>query len=202
MSVQRTRIGKGLKHVVEDYPFVRAARQMNERLQALKDFGYELRMLLGADGIVKLIEQNDCESASDADKFGNIVNYFKDSVYLHSRNLLNALTNGYETEIGEISSDIDSELYGRIKLSLEFYVFHIKKIRDQLGVTNVPDGQQLSDYVHPLTDEVTRCWNEWIDLTTNAADEQKLKDWLADAIKKAQDDAARFQQLVKGLENV
>ena len=57
---------------------------------ALKDLAYELQLLIGADEIVSFVEAHDFESTSDADRFGNLVNYFKDSVYLHSRNLLNA----------------------------------------------------------------------------------------------------------------
>ena len=87
---------------------------------ALEDLGYELQLLLGADEIVSFIETHDNAAASDAVKFGNLVNYFKDSIYLHARNLLNALTNGYETEIGLIPSTITSAAYGNIKVSLVF----------------------------------------------------------------------------------
>jgi len=46
---------------------------------SLLDLGYELQLLLGADQIVEFIEQHDSSAQSGADKFGNIVNYFKDS---------------------------------------------------------------------------------------------------------------------------
>jgi hypothetical protein len=61
---------------------------VSDRREALAfgDLAYELQLLLGADEIVSFIE------TQEPDTFGNIVNYFKDSIYLHSRNLLNAVT--------------------------------------------------------------------------------------------------------------
>lgn len=51
---------------------------------ALDDLAHELQLLLGADEIVRFIEAHDTTAASDADRFGNLVNYFKDSIYLHA----------------------------------------------------------------------------------------------------------------------
>jgi hypothetical protein len=160
---------------------------------ALEDLGYELQLLLGADEIVSFIETHDNAAASDAVKFGNLVNYFKDSIYLHARNLLNALTNGYETEIGLIPSTITSAAYGNIKVSLERYVLHIKRARNQEGVTNVRDGRHLSEHVHDLTAEVNRCWDEWIAATGN----QRLKDLLDAADASAQNDVSRLRGLMQ-----
>jgi hypothetical protein len=100
---------------------------MADQSVLLKDLGYELQLLLGADEIVRFIEAHDTSVGVDADKFGNLVNYFKDSIYVHARNLLNALTNGYPTEIDVIPSTISSAVYGRVKDSLETYVTHLKK---------------------------------------------------------------------------
>ncbi|MCV6985793.1 hypothetical protein H7H78_10240 [Mycobacterium shinjukuense] len=164
----------------------------------LKDFKYELRLLIGADEIITIIEERDHGSVRDEDKFGNIVNYFKDSIYLHSRNLLNALTNQLSTEIGDIPRGIHSELYGKLKKPLERYVTHIDHIRDQKGVTNRINGRPLNDYVHDLTAEVKRCWKEWIDKASDPKHKQELQKHFSAAIKEAGDDAARLRQLIEG----
>ena len=54
---------------------------------------------------------------------------------MHARNLLNALTNEYVTEIGAIPSAISSAVYGDINVPLERFVTHIKSPRNQVGVT-------------------------------------------------------------------
>lgn len=160
---------------------------------ALEDLGYELRLLVGADEIVKFIEAHDNAATSGAERFGNLVNYYKDSIYLHARNLLNALTNEYETEIGTIPAAITSADYGNIKVSLEWYVTHIKRPRNQDGVSNVRGGKHLSEHVHDLTAEVKRCWNEWI----AATGDQTLRDLLKTADQQAQDDVAQLTGLLK-----
>jgi hypothetical protein len=160
---------------------------------ALQDLGYELQLLLGADEIVSFVEAHDNGAASDADEFGNLVNYFKDSIYLHARNLLNTLTNGYETDIGAIPSTITSAVYGNIKVSLERYVSHLKKPRNQRGVTNVRGGKHLSEHVHDLAAEVKRCWNEWI----AATGDQALKELLESAEASARNDVSRLGGMLK-----
>jgi hypothetical protein len=162
---------------------------------ALKDLAYELQLLMGADDIVSFIEAHDSESTSDADRFGNLVNYFKDSVYLHSRNLLNALTNEYPTEIGTVPAATRSQLYGRVKGPLERYVSHINQARDQRGESNLTsDGGDLNEYTHDLTSEAQRCWSEWIEATH----QRELQQHLDTAIKSAQNDCTKLQKLMKG----
>ena len=51
---------------------------------SLDDLFYELRMLLGAAAMCDAAEKHNC---------GNVVNYFKDSVYLHARILYAFFTN-------------------------------------------------------------------------------------------------------------
>lgn len=147
-------------------------------------------MLVGADQIVAHIE-------SDG-RFGNLVNYFKDSVYLHARNLLNALTNQSLTEIGRVPSGIRSEPYGRLKRPLERYVYHLNQARDQTDQRNITaDGRHLSDCVHELASEAMRCWSAWIEATRNPDDREKLEDWLARAKREAQDDCNQFTEGTK-----
>ncbi|RFZ65615.1 hypothetical protein DE4576_03384 [Mycobacterium marinum] len=169
-----------------------------KRKQELKDLAHELRQLLGAYEIMRYIEDHDSRCQNDADKFGNIVNYFKDSVYLHSRNLLNALTNKIETEIGTVPADIKSETWAKIKRPAERFVFHSKEIRDQRGVSNIIDRRHLNTYAPELTEEAKRCWNDWKNhQTCSAADKEKLQQWFDTAVREAQDDCARLKQLLK-----
>jgi hypothetical protein len=159
---------------------------------ALEDLGHELRLLIGADEIVKLIEAHTYD-------FGNIVNYFKDSIYLHARNLLNALTNQYETEIGAVPAGIRSETYGQVKRPLERYVYHLNQARDQTDCQNITaDGRHLNEYPHPLTDAAKQCWSKWIELTENPEHKKRLENWLTDATTQAQDDRIQLQHLLKG----
>jgi hypothetical protein len=161
--------------------------------QGLADLHHELQLLLGADQIVSFIEAHDKAASGDADRFGNLINYFKDSAYMHARNLLNALTNRYPTEIGPVPASITSELYGKLKDSLERYVMHIKKPRNGRGVSNIRDGRHLNERVPELTGEVRRCWSEWIDATGN----QDLKGILAAADESAQRDVSRLRGLMR-----
>ena len=151
---------------------VRRDGPMTDQPVALKDSGYELQLLLGAAEIVSFVEAYDNAAASDADKFGNLVNYFKDSIYLHGRNLLNALTNEYMTEIGAIPSSITSSVYGNIKDSFRALRNARQTSSQSGGRIQRTDGDTLSEHVHDLTAEVKRCWNEWIDLTSDQAVER------------------------------
>src|ERR1035438_6542060 len=123
-----------------------------QRPLKLDDLKYELQLLLGADAIVGIIEEWDKNHRKDKDKFGNIVNYYKDSVYLHSRNLLNVLTNEYSTEIGNIPAEITSELYREWKGALERYVTHLNQARDQRGDSNKTNDRHLNEQVHGLAE--------------------------------------------------
>jgi hypothetical protein len=76
---------------------------MSDQPLLLDDLGYELQLLLGADEVVSFRETHDNAAASDAERFGNLVNYFKDSIYLDARNLLNAFTEHADTEIELLS---------------------------------------------------------------------------------------------------
>ncbi|ORJ63841.1 hypothetical protein [Mycobacterium simiae] len=152
----------------------------------LEDLAYELRLLLGADALVACIE-------ADA-RFGNLVNYFKDSAYLHARNLLNALTEHADTEVGPIPGSIRSAVYrNRIKKPLERYVMHLESARDQIGVSNIfSDGRELNQHVPDLATEVRRCWSEWI----AATGDQRLQEILDSSEESARDDVSQLKGLM------
>jgi hypothetical protein len=152
----------------------------------LEDLAYELRLLLGADALVAFIE-------ADA-RYGNLVNYFKDSAYLHARNLLNALTEHADTEVGPIPGSIRSAVYrNRIKRPLERYVMHLESARDQVGVSNIfSDGRELNQQVPDLTTEVRHCWSEWI----AATGDQRLQEILDASEESARNDVSQLKGLM------
>lgn len=162
-----------------------------------KDLAYELQLLLGAEVIVALIEKSDAEVTQDQDKFGNAVNYFKDSVYLHSRNLLNLLTRARYTELGQVTPGIRSDFYGKWKRALERHVMHLEQARDHKGDSNRVGSEYLNQQTHKLTQEVIRCWNEWINTTSNQSSKEKLKKVLSDAQNSANDDEAKLAHLMR-----
>jgi hypothetical protein len=165
------------------------------RPQKLKDLEYELQLLSGADAIICQIESWDSTKTKDQDKFGNIVNYFKDSVYLHSRNLLNTLTNESPTEIGNIPGGIRSALYSKCKNALERYVMHLSQARDQRGTSNIIDSVHLNEHVHGLAAEVHKCWQDWIDKTIVEVDKERLKNILTAVNESTKNDLSKFLYL-------
>lgn len=112
------------------------ARSLNMKIKEnirKMDIKYELRLLLGAERIIQLIEINDSFTIPDEKKFGSIVNYFKDSLYIHSRNLLNLLTREVETDLGKIPS-VNSKLYAKLKRSIEKFVLYLNTERSLRAV--------------------------------------------------------------------
>lgn len=153
----------------------------------LEDLAYELRLLPGADALVAFIEADG--------RFGNLVNYCKDSAYLLARNLLNALTEHTDTEAGPIPSSIRSATYrNRIKKPLERYVMHLESARDQIGVSNTfSDGRELNQHVPDLAAEARRCWSEWIAATGDGT----LQEILDSSEESARNDVSQLKGLMK-----
>lgn len=161
------------------------------------DIEYELQLLFGADSIVEFIESHDNKTKDEQRKFGNVVNYFKDSVYLHGRNLLNALTNQHETDIGLIPPSIESVLYRDIKPALEKYVMHLNNAREQKGQSNIIKNSHLNTYAHEITEEVHKCIKKWKKfLDQESLDKSsRLQKIYEGAQEKAKNDSDRFQKL-------
>lgn len=155
----------------------------------VQDIQYELRMLLGA---VKL-----CES-SKKDDIGNIINYFKDSVYVHTRNLYNffmanASNDAKVTAFGDYF--FDSELYRTWKSALHNHVLHIKPQRN--NPNNVISGKHLNEMTLHFKTDISRLWDEWIKNTTDKTLKKQLEEAKEKAEKEAQDDCKFFRTLLK-----
>ena len=166
------------------------------REQKLEDIEYELQLLFGADKIVSQIEICDNAQTEDNKKFGNIINYFKDSIYLHSRNLLNLTTQQGQTEVGKVPANIHSAIYKKLKPAIERYVTHLKQARDQSGQSNTVGGKHLNEYTHLLVCETRRCFMEWID-TLQGDNKTKLQKILSNAENNALNDTSKLMKLLE-----
>jgi hypothetical protein len=163
------------------------------RPHKLKNIEYELHLLFGADLIITEIEKNDTVINEDRNRFGNIINYFKDSIYLHTRNLFNLLTNEGLTEIGNIPK-IQSETYKTWKKSIERYVMHLDQARDQKGNSNVINNKHLNNQTHLFTDEIKYLVKLWIK-GTEKKNKAKIEKIYSKAERNANNDLARFKKL-------
>lgn len=142
----------------------------------ISDLAYELRMLLGAAKICQL---------SDEYCLGNLVNYPKDSVYLHARNLYNffAADTRNDAKITQFTPhQFDLTLYRTWIGALHNHASHIKTSRHT--PTNIVGGEHLNEQPQKFANDIEKLWIDWIDNTTA----QPLKAQLQDAL-----DAARLE---------
>lgn len=145
----------------------------------IKDLKYELRMLIGADRMVQLFEEKD---------IGNPINYFKDSVYLHARNLYSffyknsrkEITNNYNFDMTEYSSNW--------MIPLNNYVMHIDDDNKRNIGNNELNGLHINQKVHWFTSDIIRLWQEWIDSVVDLKFKEDLENALSTAYKEAADD--------------
>ena len=172
-------------------------KKYTEKIIGTKDIKYELHLLFSSEKIISVIEKNDESKGKDKQKFGNIVNLFKDSVYLHSRNLLNTLTNNALTEIGSIPENVKSDFYKRVKQSIERYVTHLNGPRNQKGVSNSIEGEYLYELTHKLVKEVRNCMQKWIDSIPIQEDRETVKAIFDYAKNNSNGDKKKFIELMK-----
>lgn len=144
---------------------------------------YELRMLLGAAYMCDLAEKNRWEHAT---------NYFKDSAYIHIRNLY-----VFFTDVS--SNDISIEDFGVLKFYSDFYqqwrealnrrVMHISQGRPRRNETLEPRGSiQLNEIVKDFVTEIVTMWQIWASLIENADLRRELNSLLTKAKLRAEDD--------------
>ena len=148
----------------------------------IDDLKYELRLLLGAAKISKVLEK-----AST----GNAVNYAKDSVYLHARNLYNffASDTSNDARVTQFTNhSFDLSLYNLWIGALHDHALHIKTKRSY-NVSNVVNGIHLNDTTQDFADDIKRIWTEWRDITTDAAIKAQLTEALNTAEQESEDDA-------------
>ena len=145
-----------------------------------EDLFYELRMLLGASKTTQLFDEK---------SMGNPTNFFKDSVYLHIRNLYNFFwgnANNDASVYDYIIHVFDVSLYIKWKKALHKHVLHIKNTRAKAD--NEVHGEHLNTMTQNFTSDIVNPWKEWIEVTTDKSIKALLEQTLEIAQKEAQDD--------------
>ena len=148
---------------------------INVNLENLK---YELRMLIGANKMTRLFEEKD---------MGNPTSLFKDSVYLHARNLYSFFHKNKDKDF--MNSEYNMKEYSDNWMKpLNDYVMHIYNTEDRDNNRNVVNGEHLNTKVHFFTEDIIRLWKEWIDNAPDKDLKQELKNILVKAQKEAEHD--------------
>ncbi len=164
---------------------------MTERQkQFLKnDLFYELRMLLGASKMASLSSER---------KLGNLENYFKDSAYLHIRNLYNFFSECsiHDARVHEfVDCDFDLQLYKKWKGPLHNHVLHIKDTRTRAN--NIKSGGHLNKMVQTFTEDIKNLWQDWIEATADKTEKELLQSLLLKAQEQADDDYNNSTLIIK-----
>lgn len=171
---------------------------MSSNKVSIEDLKYELRMLLGAAEIVKQVEQHDDVQNKDTQKFGNIVNYFKDSAYLHTRNLYNFFS-GCAVHDGSVHDytlyAFNLSLYKKWKKPLHQHVLHISNARSK--PRNKIDGAHINTQIPCFAKDIESLWDKWIEVTTDSREKRALQGALTRAQNEAKDDCNNFVKLIK-----
>jgi len=159
----------------------------------IKHLFYELRMLLGAANLCSLTEENE---------WGNVTNYFKDSVYLHVRNLYSFFTDRTRDDVSIEDFGhccIYSGLYNEKREALNRRVMHVSPGRPTRNETVEPIGSsQLNELVEEFTTEIEAMWEIWISLTDNPDVKHQLTTALKDARAQADNDVNKIRLEVLG----
>jgi len=148
----------------------------------LEDVSYELRMLLGAAEMCKAAEKRNS---------GNIVNYFKDSVYVHARILYEFFTDAdYKNDASIVQfghPTIASTLYTEaFRQRLNRRAMHMNHSRGK-NTTKEPDGTtQLNEQIQDIVADIRDLFQQWINTCTDA----KLKADLAELVEEAEKQTA------------
>jgi|SRR3989304_6424289 len=155
-----------------------------------EDLFYELRLLLGA---AKL-----CQLADEVD-LGNTINYFKDSAYVHARNLYNFFTKAEPGSDGSITQYaecvISSGLYPNPwKKYLNQYVMHI---RNRSGSVAVVNGKHINMMIQDFADDIKNLWQQWVNKTTDPKLKAELQDLLDKAQREVQEDYDNLRGWIK-----
>ncbi|MEI6533266.1 MAG: RhuM family protein [Candidatus Roizmanbacteria bacterium] len=170
--------------------FRKWARQIvKEKIEnsvSIIDLSYELRLLLGAKKLCELCKCHDDDEKNKNNKFGNVVNYFKDSAYIHVRNLYNffAANTTNDAKVTQFTNyEFDVRLYKTWINALHTHVLHIKTGRNRPN--NVINGRHINTMIPDFTEDIVRLWQEWID----SSNETKIKNELKKALERAEVDA-------------
>ena len=156
----------------------------------IKELEYELRMLIGSAQIVELLKKH---------KTGNIINYYKDSVYLHARNLYNFFSankvyDARVTDYGGHGIFFDMSVYRKWFKALHTHVLHINTGRTP--PVNVIKGEHLNDQTKLFSDNIVGLWESWIGGVSDSATRKLLQDNLDKAKEEANNDCESVKRLL------
>ncbi len=158
---------------------------------SIDDIAYELRQLLGANKVTTELENRNA---------GNLINYGKDSVYLHVRALYNFFSNrsSFEAKVSDFTSHtFDTSLYnGKWKKPLHNHALHMGDSRTH-QVSNFDGTEYLNEQVHKFSNDIEGLWIEWISVTTDAVLKQELQDVLDKARLESDEDLRSFIAMLK-----
>lgn len=170
--------------------------QMSNNKVPIEDLAYELQLLLGSAKIVGKIEEYDQSQDTDKYKLGNLVNYFKDSAYLHARNLYNffAANTKNDAKVTQYINTylFDLSIYDKWSDGLHDHVLHIKTKRGVDAKTNVVDRAHLNEMVPTFAKDIRKLWQNWINNTPNEQLKKQLEGALEDADSASDNDVKRW----------
>lgn len=154
----------------------------------LEDIKYELRLLLGADKLLSLFEKHQPD---------NTANYFKDSIYLHARNLYSFFYKNGKQLLNNTSGFDLKEYSNNWRYPLNDYVMHVNDDGSRNNGANVVNGVHLNEKAHWFTNDITRIWCDWINNTQDHTLKIYLKKILDQAKQEAQGDYNNLISLFK-----
>ena len=165
---------------------------------AIKDLEYELHLLLGASKIIRAIEQYDSVKKNDNEKLGNTVNHFKDSAYIHIRNLYNYFSNATRND-GKVSEytnhNFNLNLYNQWSDALHQHAVHVRPGRN--NPNNEINGVHINTMIPSFANDLDNLWQEWINTTSDSSLKIKLQDALVNAHKESDEDRDNLMRALR-----
>jgi hypothetical protein len=169
---------------------------MNNKLP-IEDLKYELHLLLGAAQIVEALEEF---NKNNPDTIGNLINYFKDSAYIHTRNLYNFFAADTKND-AKVTQYINNHLFNLALYqtwigALHDHVLHIKTKRGDVIKSNLINGKYLNEMVPCFASDIEQLWNVWVKITPDATLKTRLKNTLSEAQTCAKNDSENLIRLL------
>lgn len=158
----------------------------------MKDLEYEIRLLLGAKEIINFIQ--DWDNSRD-DKFGNLVNYFKDSAYIHARNIYKIFRDRSRVDNIAIPK-MNLEKLSSFIAPVEKFVMHLDTERNQKSESNIRKGVHINERITEVVSEIEELWREFVNSIKKSSLAMELRNTLAKAKEDALNDTKSLSILL------